>query len=98
MAKNVLWYLCPLPLRGSGIHETCHGELDRCKCRDFISAYFQKQLSTQIYGIQMFRDLKVQVRYLLGLEKYEKWSSIPVKTFVFLPRWGLKSQYIHKFL
>lgn len=52
----------------------------------------------QIYGIQMFRDLKMQLRYLLGIEKYEKGSSIPVKIFLFLSRWGLKSQYIHRFL
>lgn len=31
------------------------------------------------------RDLKMQLRYVLGLEKHETQSSIPVKIFLFLP-------------
>lgn len=52
----------------------------------------------QIYGVQMFRVLKMQLRYMLGLEKDEKGSPIPVKIFLFLPRRYLKGQYSHNFL
>lgn len=56
----------------------------------FLGVYFQKQLSMQIYGIQMFRDLKMQLRYLLGLETYQKGVFCSCENFPFPSFMGMK--------